>query len=510
MRNIGKNTIIGLLTILLATVCIPKVAEAASWMRNNVGWWWQEDDGNYPVSEWKTINGKRYYFDEQGYMKTGWFWDGRDWYYLGNTDDGAMKTGWCKVGNEWYYLDKETGKMQTGWLSEGNELYCLQSSGAMLANKWILTDAGWYYLGVNGNAITGWVWTNGYWYYLGQNKLMVENQWINDGSGWYYLGAGGRMHTGWIYENDWYFLGSNGALVLNGWAYDGSNWYYMGTDGRMVTGWQLISGTWYKFAESGSMMSGWLYEGGVWYYLGHADDGAMAVGGRCVNGTVYVFDNSGAMYANGTYTRNGCTFTADASGAVSSCYTSGFPVVLQRPELPTGCEITALTMVLNYYGYPVSKTTMASSYLPTVASGYTGNVDLDYYFCGNPYGSGIGCGAGALVTAANSYLYSYGSTLRGIDLTGASSGDVLARVAGGQPAVTMVTIGMAQRKTAYGWSTPSGKYVSWSENDHGVAVIGWDSSTVTVACPLFGIKTYTKAQFEYAYAARGNKAMILQ
>lgn len=137
------------------------------------------------------------------------------------------------------------------------------------------------------------------------------------------------------------------------------------------------------------------------------------------------------MYANGTYTRNGYVFTADSSGAVSYCYTSNFPVVYQRPELPTGCEITALTMVLNYYGYNVSKTTMASNYLPQVASGYTGRVDLDYYFCGNPYGSGIGCGAGALVTAANSYFSDCGSFLQGKDITGATSNDVLARVAGG-------------------------------------------------------------------------------
>ena len=137
------------------------------------------------------------------------------------------------------------------------------------------------------------------------------------------------------------------------------------------------------------------------------------------------------MYANGTYTRNGYVFTADSSGAVSYCYTSNFPVVYQMPELPTGCEITALTMVLNYYGYNVSKTTMASNYLPQVASGYTGRVDLDYYFCENPYGSGIGCGAGALVTAANSYFSDCGSFLQGKDITGATSNDVLARVAGG-------------------------------------------------------------------------------
>lgn len=39
------------------------------------------------------------------------------------------------------------------------------------------------------------------------------------------------------------------------------------------------------------------------------------------------------------------------------------PFVSQYPELPTGCEITALTTVLNYLGYNVDKLTMADYYL---------------------------------------------------------------------------------------------------------------------------------------------------
>ena len=38
--------------------------------------------------------------------------------------------------------------------------------------------------------------------------------------------------------------------------------------------------------------------------------------------------------------------------------------VLQRPELPQGCEIVALTAVLNTYGYEVTKTKMADLFLP--------------------------------------------------------------------------------------------------------------------------------------------------
>lgn len=75
----------------------------------------------------------------------------------------------------------------------------------------------------------------------------------------------------------------------------------------------------------------------------------------------------------------------------SSCI-SDFEFAGQMPELPTGCEITSLTMVLNYYGYSADKMTMALEYLPTVGWTNTyygddgtlyGN-DIYNYFIGNP------------------------------------------------------------------------------------------------------------------------------
>lgn len=43
-----------------------------------------------------------------------------------------------------------------------------------------------------------------------------------------------------------------------------------------------------------------------------------------------------------------------------------FDIILQLPELPTGCEITSMTMALNYYGLNADKVTMATKYLPTM------------------------------------------------------------------------------------------------------------------------------------------------
>ena len=53
--------------------------QAAEWQRNSAGWWWQENDGSYPVSEWKKIDGKWYHFNASGYMDTGWYKEGTKW-----------------------------------------------------------------------------------------------------------------------------------------------------------------------------------------------------------------------------------------------------------------------------------------------------------------------------------------------------------------------------------------------------------------------------------------------
>lgn len=197
---------------------------------------------------------------------------------------------------------------------------------------------------------------------------------------------------------------------------------------------------------------------------------------------------------------------------------SGFPLIYQNPELPTGCEITALTMVLRYYGYSVSKMTMASVYLPkadystyTRTDGRKYGPDLDNCFVGNPFGSGTICGSGALVPAANNYLKVQGSSLAAKDITGSTFGELYMRVSQNQPVALMSTIGMKNRRPASdGWYTASGKYVNWSSNDHGSVLIGWSETSVTIACPIYGIQTYSRTQFEKVFASRGYQAMVLE
>lgn len=197
---------------------------------------------------------------------------------------------------------------------------------------------------------------------------------------------------------------------------------------------------------------------------------------------------------------------------------SDFEIIYQNPELPTGCEITALTMVLNYYGYTVDKTTMASEYLPiTTYSTYYGDdqrlygPDLENNFVGDPFSElGTVCGAGAIVTAANCYLEDQESTMYAKNITGCNVEWLYQYVSKGNPVVVLVTIGMEDRYPTIGWYTENGDYVDWSTNDHGSVLIGWDEENVTIACPILGIETYSREQFEKVFVERGRKAVILK
>lgn len=62
-------------------------AAAGSWQANETGKWWQRADGTWPANQWELINNQWFFFNEGGYMVTGWVnWNGL-WYYLGPEGD---------------------------------------------------------------------------------------------------------------------------------------------------------------------------------------------------------------------------------------------------------------------------------------------------------------------------------------------------------------------------------------------------------------------------------------
>lgn len=194
-----------------------------------------------------------------------------------------------------------------------------------------------------------------------------------------------------------------------------------------------------------------------------------------------------------------------------------FPHIWQMPELPTGCEITALTMALQYYGYEVDKTTMAGEYLPTVYPDFSYGEDGTLYgpdmqknFAGDPFSDwGYVCGVPAILAAANNYLTEQSSIHIAVDQTGASPESLYELVAQNIPVVVWVTIEMADRYDVQGWYTESGEYMEWCTQDHGAVLIGYGLETVTIADPISGMMEYNREQFESVFESRGRQCAII-
>ncbi len=80
--------------------------------------------GHLVKSSWINIEGKWYYFDEQGLMITGWLIKENEWYYFGN--DGIMKDSqWVNIEGKWYYFN-DSGIMEVNTTIDG---YKINSSG---------------------------------------------------------------------------------------------------------------------------------------------------------------------------------------------------------------------------------------------------------------------------------------------------------------------------------------------------------------------------------------------
>ena len=246
--------------------------------------------------EWGVVDGKWYYFDENGRTCTGWKQLYGKWYYLDKK--GAMLTGWQKIGGTWYYFHT-SGAMQTGWQRVGGKWYYFDANGAMLSGVtkaafgWYTDRGVWYYFNEDGAPSVSWLRINGKWYYFNSAGVM-QTGWQRIGGSWYYMSTSGVMQTGWLnVGGSWYYLNGSGVM-LNGWQKIGGNWYYFNGSGVMLTGWQPIGGHWYYMNSGGVMQTGWLKIGGSRYYL--YGSGSMAVGNCTIDGALYNFGEDGRLH----------------------------------------------------------------------------------------------------------------------------------------------------------------------------------------------------------------------
>lgn len=200
--------------------------------------------------------------------------------------------------------------------------------------------------------------------------------------------------------------------------------------------------------------------------------------------------------------------TTDSYMPAPTAMVKDFPVLIQYPELPTGCEVTSLTMVLNFNQLAADKCDIADNYLE---KGEVGTVDFRVAFEGDPRDeNSYGCYAPVIVKAADKYLTANNSSLRATDLTGTAFTDLFAYVDKGIPVIVWGTLDCEEGHYSVTWEV-DGKELTWFTPEHCMVLLGYSDYQVWVADPVHGdIQVFDRELFRVRYESLGQQAVVIQ
>ena len=256
--------------------------------------WIQEDnqwrfyENNKPVTKWKQIQGKWYYFDKDGNRLSNTTFDG----YAFNNDGVMASGGWIKLTDKWYYSNFSGKISQEKWEKIGNSWYYFDKNGIMLSNT---IFNGYLFSNSGAMATNSWVKINEQWYYAQASGKPIQLKWENIGNTWYFFNAEGAMAS-----NQWkgnYFLKASGTMANKEWIFDKTynSWFYIKAGGTYAANEWIGS----YYLKSGGYMAKneWIYDPSykAWYYL--KDDGVYVTGNHKINGKTHQFQSNGKWIA---------------------------------------------------------------------------------------------------------------------------------------------------------------------------------------------------------------------
>lgn len=192
--------------------------------------------------------------------------------------------------------------------------------------------------------------------------------------------------------------------------------------------------------------------------------------------------------------------------------------ILQNPELPTGCEVTSLAMLLNYLGYPADKLTIARNYLPKLdfywEDGIYHGADFRTTFAGNPESEySYGCYAPCIVTTANSYFLENGFDAAACNITGADFDSLLDDyIDNDKPVLIWITSSnLHESELTAIWTTPDGEELQWRSYEHCAVLAGYDKENqlIYTSDPMYGDTAYDYSTIRQRYNEMGQQAVYI-
>jgi uncharacterized protein YvpB len=192
------------------------------------------------------------------------------------------------------------------------------------------------------------------------------------------------------------------------------------------------------------------------------------------------------------------------------------PVMSQLPELPRGCEVTSLAMLLNDAGVSVDKMTLAKEVKkdPTPYQRRNGKIFFGHPnegFVGDMYtkeNPGLGVYHKPIKELAEKYLPN-----QIVDLTGQSFEEIYPYLLNGSPVwvITNTTYRELPPNEFVEWETPKGP-IKITYREHSVLITGFDEQFIYFNDPLTGTKNKKapKQEFIEAWEQMGMQAITIK
>lgn len=191
------------------------------------------------------------------------------------------------------------------------------------------------------------------------------------------------------------------------------------------------------------------------------------------------------------------------------------PHILQLPELPRGCEVTSLTMLLQYHDIDVDKMTLAEE-VKKDSSPYKVKDDKTYF--GNPHKGFVGDmysfsepGYGVYHEPLTKLAEQYMKKERVADLSGQSFYRVLQALNQEQPVLVIINAEYEKlpKSSFQTWYTTEGP-IEITMNEHSVLVTGYDKDYIYFNDPLGKQEKAPFEDFIEAWEQMGSQAITIK
>lgn len=195
-----------------------------------------EEDGTRVKFDWRTVEGKRYFFDPLGYSVRGWCTISGEKYYFDKNCHNV--TGTQIIDNVVYTFD-ETGKLlintQKGLHldASGKYYYITDEKGTLAKSALIEHENEGYFFDSQGFSVSGRQEINSFIYIFDDNYKLKKGLCTDPQDA----------------EKLFFITNSKGERLVNAWSTDAAAQYYFNDLGFAVKGWQGIDGAQYYFGN---------------------------------------------------------------------------------------------------------------------------------------------------------------------------------------------------------------------------------------------------------------------